>query len=81
MKCSVMVMSREGGAVKCETTGMLALEPLGGPPVGAEESWGAPEACAEGAEGCPVGAEGATDCAVEPVGAGVNLTVADIEEI
>ncbi len=81
MKCSVMVMSQEGGVVECETAGMLAFEPLGSPLVGAEDCWGAPEACAEGAEGCPVGAEGATDCAVEPVGAGVNLTVADIEEI
>jgi hypothetical protein len=60
---------------------MLVFEPSGSLPVGAEDYWEAPEVCAEGADGCIAGAEGTAGCMVEPVGAGVNPTVKDIDKI
>jgi hypothetical protein len=76
MKRSEMVMSPVGVGLECEPAFAVGLavefEPEVAPPDGAETGWGAPEDCPEGAEPTAV-------CAVEPEGAGVNPTVADIE--
>jgi len=58
--------------LECEAAGIMVFEMGGATPVGAEGCWGVPE------DG-PEGAEGATGCAVEPVGVGVNLILAAIE--
>jgi hypothetical protein len=72
MKCLVIVMSPVEWGLECEPVAMLAFKMVGTPPVGAKGCWRVLEAC-------PEGAEKAVSCAVEPVGAGVNLTLAAIE--
>jgi len=67
-----MVMSPVGAGLECEPALAVVFEPEGAPPDGAEEGWGAPE-------DCPEGVEVAAGCTVEPEGAGVSPTVADIE--
>ena len=61
-----------GGGLEFEPAVAVEFEPEGVPPAGAEGAWGAPEAC-------PEGIEAAADCAVDPVGAGVNPTAEDME--
>ena len=76
MKRLEMVMSPVSMGLECEPTLVVVLgvefELEVAPPYGAEEGWGA-------SENCPKGAEPTAGCAVEPEGAGVSLTVVDIE--
>jgi hypothetical protein len=76
MKHLEMVMSPVSIGLECEPVLAVVLavefELEVAPPYRAEEGWGAPE-------DCPEGAEPTAGCAVEPEGAGVSLTVVDIE--
>ena len=78
MKCSVIVISPEGG-VEPDPVGKmvfetmeLVFEPEDAPPLGVVLCWADPPAGPEGA-GTAVG------CKVEPAGAGVKPTVEDIQ--